>query len=133
MTADPPPTLGIEWMDQEHRKLAVLLAQFAQCIKQGDTAGQASAIVTEAIQCANAHFEHEEVVAEQMKYPKIEDEKFNHRNMRLKFTTLVGDSSSGYCDPVTLEHLEEMQGLLDEHINGPDRELADFLKAAGLH
>jgi hemerythrin-like metal-binding protein len=136
MTADMTvvPVLGIGWMDEEHRELARLLDEFAACIKEGDPDERAHAIVTEAVKCGNAHFEHEEVVAAQTNYPKIEDEKFNHRHLRLQFTTLVGDTvDSGYCDPVTLEHLEVMCVLLDEHIKGPDRELADYLRAAGFN
>jgi hemerythrin-like metal-binding protein len=123
--------LGIKWLDSEHAELAQLLEEFSSCIKQGGSAARAHRIVDAAIRCANAHFEHEEVVAEQLNYPKIEDEKFNHRNMRLQFTTLVGDTGGEYCDPVTLEHLEAMRALLEEHILGPDKDLAEFLKAAG--
>lgn len=123
--------LGIKWLDAEHAELVRLFDEFASCIKAGGSAARAHRVVDEAIRCANAHFEHEEIVAAQLNYPKIEDEKFNHRKMRLQFTTLVGDTSGEYCDPVTLEHLEAMYALLEEHILGPDKELAEFLKTAG--
>ena len=132
MTADMFLELGIESMDNEHRDLIALFDDFARCIKQGASAEQAHAIVSAAIKCANAHFEHEEALAAQADYPEIEVEKFHHRNLRLQFTTLVGDTvTNKICDIVTLEHLKVMRALLDEHISGPDKDLADYLKASG--
>ncbi len=128
MTAEICESLGIEWMDDEHRELARLIDEFARCIKGGEI-DRANVVVGEAITCANAHFEHEEEVAAQANYPKIDDEKFEHRNLRLQFTTLVGDIKSR--DAIALEHLIAMRKLLEEHIAGPDRQLADFLKAGG--
>jgi hemerythrin-like metal-binding protein len=125
--------LGIESMDSEHRELVRLLDDFARCIKDGNSTERAHAIVSEAIKCGNAHFEHEEELAAQVGFPEIEEEKFQHRNLRLQFTTLVGDTvANKFCDPVTLEHLKVMRALLDEHISGPDKDLADYLKAAGF-
>lgn len=125
------PELGIKWLDAEHAELAHLFDEFAACVQAGGSAARAHRVVDEAIKCANEHFEHEELVAAQFNYPKIEDEKFNHRKLRLQFTTLIGDTNGEYCDPTTLEHLEAMCALLEEHILGPDKELAEFLKAAG--
>src|SRR5512139_2105323 len=84
--------LGIESMDNEHRELVRLFDEFAQCVKEGVSPERAHEIVNAAIECANAHFEHEEELAAQADYPQIEDEKFHHRNLRLQFTTLVGDT-----------------------------------------
>jgi hemerythrin len=126
--------LGIESMDNEHRELIRLFDEFASCIRDGNSTERAHMIVSEAMQCANAHFEHEEQIAEQANFPQIEEERFQHRNLRLQFTTLVGDTvSNKFCDPVTLEHLKVMRALLDEHICGPDKDLANYLKAAGFN
>jgi hemerythrin len=122
--------LGIETIDSEHRDLARLLDEFAKCICDGDPEGSANEIVGRAIDCANVHFEHEEELAAAANYAKIDEEKFQHRNLRLQFTTLIGDIKAR--DPIAIEHLIAMRTLLEEHISGPDRELADFLKAAGL-
>jgi len=126
------PMLGIEAMDREHRELTRLFDDFARCIENGGSEDQVNAIVQAAIRCANEHFDHEEQLAIAANYPKIEEEKFHHRNMRMQFTTLAGDTMNFRMkDPVTLQHLSIMRTLLEEHIAGPDKELADFLKAAG--
>lgn len=123
--------LGIAWMDHEHHQLANLLDEFAHCVREGEQPERASYLIDQAIRHANAHFEHEESVAAEANYPDIEEERFNHRNMRLQFTTLAADTAGAkYCDPITLDHLDTMRILLEEHINGPDRELAEYLKAA---
>lgn len=125
--------LGIESMDSEHRELTRLFDEFDECIRGDGSAEQAHDIVRDAIKAGNYHFEHEEEIAVQANYPGIEEEKFQHRNLRLQFTTLVGDTVNFKShDPVTLEHLAVMRSLLEEHIAGPDKDLADYLKAIGF-
>jgi hemerythrin len=123
--------LGVERMDIEHRALADLFDEFTCCIKENPQ--NADGIVQRAIALANAHFEHEEELATRTSYPDAEDHRLRHRNLRLKLTTLVGDTI-GYDNhnPVTLENLDIMRSLLEEHITGPDRALAEHVKASGL-
>ena len=125
--------LGIELMDTEHRALVTLFDAFVTCIRKDEPREVADSLVQQAIACANGHFEHEEQLMAQTAYPQIEDHKFRHRNLRLQFTTLIGDTVAVKAhDPVTLEHLDVMRDLLEDHISGPDRTLAAHLKAAGL-
>jgi hemerythrin-like metal-binding protein len=124
--------LGIESIDAEHRDLVRLFSAFARAIKAGIPMNEVHAIVQETIAAANAHFEHEEGLADEAGYPLVEDHRFRHRHLRMQMTTLVGDTVGIEAqDPVTLGHLFEMQKLLEEHIDGPDRELTSFLKEAG--
>lgn len=124
---------GIAAMDDEHHALAKLFDAFVKCIQTDEPQEVADSLIQQAITCANAHFEHEEQLMAQTAYPNAEDHKFRHRNLRLKFTTLIGDTVAVKAhDPVTLEHLDVMRLLLEEHISGPDGQLAAHLKAAGL-
>jgi hemerythrin len=124
---------GIESMDTEHHALAKLFDAFVKCIRMGEPREAADSLIEQAMTCANAHFEHEEQLMAQTSYPNTEDHKFRHRNLRLQFTTLIGDTVAvKACDPVTLEHLDVMRALLENHISGPDRDLAAHLKTAGL-
>jgi hemerythrin-like metal-binding protein len=126
-------SLGVESMDVEHRQLADLLTAFVACVRGDEPLDRAHSIVQEAIAVANAHFEHEEALIDKSDYPQAEDHKFRHRNLRLKFTTLIGDTVSIKAhDSVTLENLDIMRQLLEEHISGPDRKLAAHLKTAGI-
>lgn len=124
--------LGIESIDAEHRDLIRLFDAFARAIASGAPPEEAHAIVQEALAATNAHFEHEEQLAEDCGYPGIDEEKFHHRHLRIQVAALAGDAMSiAAQDPATLESLHEIRRLLDEHIDGPDRELAEFLKEAG--
>lgn len=129
--------LGIDIIDREHAELARLFHDFARCIREGGSFADAQQIVQQALAAANDHFEHEEAIMVETAYPGIEEEKRHHRNLRLQFTTLVGDClntlavAEGPADPVTLENLADMQRLLAEHIQGPDKDLADYLKKVG--
>jgi hemerythrin len=130
---DDAVALGVESMDNEHRQLAALLDDFVACVKEADVGSdRVRAVVEEALAAANAHFAHEEELMAAADYPGIEEEKLQHRMLRLKLTTLVGDVlNTGVRDAVTMENLATMQSLLNEHIHGPDRELAEFLIARG--
>jgi len=124
--------LGVESMDTEHRRLAVMFGEFSDCIKDGGRFDQALQIVQEALALTNVHFANEEALMKRYAYPGIEDEKLQHRNLRLQITTLVGDSlNTGFCDQVTLENLATIERLLYEHISGADRSLARYLIAKG--
>lgn len=124
--------LGVESMDNEHRRLAALFVAFEAILKEADSLERAREIVQEALALANEHFEHEEALMTKYHYPAIEDEKFHHRHLRLQFTTMAGDTlNSGVCDQVSLENLAGLQRLLYEHITGPDRDLARYLIAKG--
>ncbi len=124
--------LGVDSMDSEHRHLATLFDDFVTCLKEEGPRDRACTIVQEALAAANAHFDHEEEMMVAAAYPAVEEEKLQHRMLRLKLTTLVGDAlNMGVCDPVTLENLATMQNLLIEHIIGPDRDLANYLIAHG--
>ncbi len=123
--------LGVDRMDREHRALAALFEEFARCIKAAPE--NADDIVARAISLANEHFAHEEDLIERSAYPYANEHKFQHRNLRLRLTTLVGDTvAPKSCDCVTLDNLDIMRSLLEEHIDGPDRALAEHVKAAGI-
>ena len=125
--------LGVASIDAQHRELVDLFDQFDHCIKSDASREMIQGVVDRAISCANAHFEHEEDLMARATYPKADEHKFQHRHLRIEFTTLAGAAMAIHAhDPVALEQLGIMRGLLIDHIVGPDRELATHLKAAGI-
>jgi|WetSurMetagenome_2_1015567.scaffolds.fasta_scaffold395913_1 hemerythrin len=126
--------LGIESLDTQHQELVDLFEAFDRCLKTDAPLKELQAVVKKAIAKANAHFEHEEALIAASHYPKAEEHQFLHRRMRTEFSTLVGGAVNFRAnDPVSLRQLETMRAMLEEHIQGPDRELAAHLKAAGVH
>jgi len=125
--------LGIASIDSQHRELAGLFDEFDRCIKTDAPLQEVQALVKRALAKANAHFEHEEALIAATNYPKAEEHKFLHRHLRTEFTTLVGDAMAIKAhDPVALQQLNVMRAMLMEHIGGPDAELAEHLKQAGI-
>lgn len=126
--------LGVESMDNEHRQLAALFDAFAASIRENTSLERTREIVREALALANEHFAHEEEMMDQTGYPTAEEEKLHHRTLRLQITTLISDTlSMPGNSPATLENLAKIEQLLFEHINGPDRQLAEYLVAHGVH
>ena len=125
--------LGVESIDAQHQELVDLFDQFAHCIKTDASMEMVQGIVERAIACANAHFEHEEELIAHTNYPHAEDHKFRHRHMRMEIAALAGDVMAiNAHDLVNLQNLDDIQSLLMDHINGPDRQLVTYLKAAGI-
>jgi hemerythrin len=125
--------LGVESMDNEHRHLAALFDEFVSCMKEEGARARVRAVVEEALAATNQHFDTEEKLMDEAGYPDAEEERRQHRMLRLKLTTLVGDVlNTGACDPVTMENIGAMQQLLYEHIVGADRDLANYLIGHGI-
>ena len=121
-------------MDSEHYRLAALFKEFKTAIQEDASPDRASEIAQQALILTNEHFEHEEELMAATAYPAAEEEKFHHRNLRLQITTLVGDTlTMPACNQVMLENFAVMERLLFDHINGPDRDLAVYLNAHGIH
>jgi methyl-accepting chemotaxis protein/hemerythrin len=102
-------------------------------LKDGAARDRVNVIVEQALSAANEHFDSEERLMEKAGYPETEEEKRQHRMLRMKLTTLAGDVlNMGTCDPVSLENIGAMQQLLYDHMDGPDRDLAKYLIAHGI-
>ncbi|GAA0575743.1 bacteriohemerythrin [Rhizomicrobium electricum] len=130
---DDALALGVESMDSEHRRLAALFDQFVACMKDDGAQGQVRAIVEEALALTNEHFDHEEQLMAETAYPGVDEEKRQHRMLRLKLTTIAGEIlNTGVCDQITIANIGEMQKLLYDHMIGPDRDLANYLIAHGI-
>lgn len=125
--------LGVALMDREHGALEALFNEFEQCFSSDTQINRAIVLAGEALALGNEHFAHEEALMEATGYPGIAEHKFQHRNLRLQFTTLADDTIGNIRrhDPVTIEHLDLLRHLLLEHISGPDGALAAYLKENG--
>ncbi len=127
-------TLGVNAIDREHQALLVLLSKFVAYLKAEADAEVALAVLREAMAAGNAHMEHEEELMAEAGYPGVEDHKRFHRTARLTYTTLMSDLLAFQThDPALLEQSDRIEQLLLQHIAGPDREFAEYLKARGMN
>jgi hemerythrin-like metal-binding protein len=127
-------TLGVTAIDREHHALLVLLSKFVAYLKAQADAEVAFAVLREALTAGNAHMEHEEELMVEAGYPDIEEHKRFHRTARLTYTTLLSDLLALQAhDPVLLEQTAQIEQLMRQHISGPDRQFAEYLKARGLN
>lgn len=133
VAAAPEIALGIASIDIQHQDLLDFLNAFDAGIRASAPLDEMQGIVERALACANAHFDHEEDLMARTNFPQMKDHKFLHRHMRMEFETLANNVMDMQLrDAVTLEQLGQMRAMLMEHITGPDRDLATFLKSAGI-
>jgi hemerythrin-like metal-binding protein len=125
--------LGVNAIDDEHRQVMMLFSKFTECVRIEASAEKAFAVLREALTFGNIHMQHEEELMAKAGYPAIEDHKIHHRAARLRYTTLMSDTYAIQAlEPAIIEHLEEIQQLVRQHIDGPDRKLAEYLKSCGV-
>lgn len=126
--------LGVNATDGEHRRLMELLAKFLDYVRAEASADLALATLHEALALGNDHMEHEESLMMAAGYPATAEHKLQHRTARLHYTTLMSDTQAiESFAPSLIEHVAAIQHLLQRHIQGPDRDLADYLKTQGMH
>lgn len=127
-------SLGVPAIDSEHLQLSSLFAEYVACIRDAAPRDVILAVLRAAVSFANDHMQHEECLMAETEYPARNAHMLQHRQMRLQTTTLMSDASAVMLkDPVTLRHLIELQKILSDHINGPDRQMAAHLRQRGVH
>ena len=125
-------SVGIEMIDNDHRKLLNLINQFQTAVfyqtgKQfEDEAFQA------LIEYTQTHFEREEQLMSEHAYPDFEAHKAEHRKM----VDLVEARMAEYRQQERHEAMEEMvvylRDWLINHINGTDQAYSGFLHEKGV-
>ncbi len=119
-------TLGIEEIDDDHRKLVNLFNVLNHSIMEGAATDYVEAVLEELINCTVWHFSHEDRLMLKYGYDGFEEHKTEHqdlinsaREIQQKFRQL------GKLDEK--EDLEFLEHWLTEHILVADQRLGSYL------
>lgn len=123
--------LGIDLMDQQHQVLFRLIDQLAKAIQDETSEAELQPIFAKLHDYTLTHFAAEEQLMAQYGYSADQNHHESHRALEQSLEQLVERAKSG--EPlVSIQTMNFLRLWLYNHIDGVDRQFADFLKAKGV-
>jgi hemerythrin len=123
-------SVGIEQVDQEHRRLFEIAGRAYDGLSANDEAAEAAtrAAVAELLDYTATHFASEESLMESTGYPDLAEHRQQHQHLLaqahdMEMRTEFGDQSM----PVELNHF--IHRWLVDHIEGSDKKFGEFVAA----
>lgn len=123
--------LGVARLDKQHEKLVGLMNDLFDACTRGRGADVVEEAIFEAHDYIDYHFTSEQRLMEEYDYPELGEHVDGHDDYIVQAADDFAVLREGAGDAAS-EVLERLTGWWVEHIGGPDRRLADFLRAQGL-
>ena len=117
---------GLQEIDDEHDDLLIVVADFALAVKSGAERSLVEKMISVAHNYADYHFNYEEGIMRSLSYPFRIDHEECHRRFLSAIDMFHYEYSMG--SDISEEISYFLQAWVRDHIFGPDRELALFLK-----
>jgi len=119
-------SIGVDEVDEDHRRLVDLFNLFKHAVEDGDSGDYTQSVLEELICCTIWHFRHEERLMLKYGYEGLAEHKAEHQELiesakELQQKYLQGDKQ------VTNEDIEFLEQWLTEHIYDVDMKLGGFL------
>ena len=124
-------SVGIESIDQQHRKLVGLINQLSTAVDYSTGKEFEQEALDELVDYTKTHFSYEEGLMEANGYPDFEAHKAQHREMITKVEEVLAEYRK---DPDTaMDNAKNyLQDWLIRHINGTDKQYSSFLIGKGV-
>lgn len=124
-------SVGIDPIDQQHKKLLNLINQLQTAIDYSTGAEFEQEALDELVDYTKTHFAYEEGLLRDNDYPDFEAHKAQHEEMfdkvREVLTEYEQDSDSAMSNAV-----EYLKTWLIKHINGTDKQYSSYLISRGV-
>lgn len=115
-----------EVIDEEHKKLIILINALYEAIKIGKGNDYVGKILLKLIDYTKIHFAHEEELMTKYHYPLLFKQKTEHKILTQQVADLYIDFLTGKKIP-SKELFTFLRNWLIDHIFNFDKELGDFL------
>jgi hemerythrin-like metal-binding protein len=119
-------TVGIDEIDDDHRKLVNLFNIINHSVTEGVAEDYVEAVLEELINCTVWHFSHEERLMLKYGYEGLDEHKAEHQDL----INSVRELQQKYLQMGKLEKKEDLEYLehwLTEHILTADNRLGSYL------
>lgn len=124
-------SVGIDSLDQDHKKLIALLNQFITAYDYAMSESYEREALDDLIAYTKYHFEREEKLMEENEYPDIVAHKAQHKKMFAQvetFVELYNEKGHDALDEIS----DFLSNWLINHINGTDKEYSQHLTKCGV-
>ncbi|MBF0414851.1 MAG: bacteriohemerythrin [Magnetococcales bacterium] len=123
--------VGLRDIDKDHRTLVEMANKLHAAMSQGQSKQAIRDLLTELFHYTEFHFNREEQLFEQHRYPQTAAHISEHRNLVSQLTSIVGEFEKGdFSSAVDL--LFFVKAWLNHHICKVDMAYAPFLKEKGV-
>jgi len=129
MTWRPDFNLGIDEIDEQHKKIVELINMLNRAFINDEAREKLGSILDEMTDYADYHFQTEETLFSQHLFPFSEEHKRLHENFRVKVSQFKAQFENGL--PVTFRVLGFLRKWLTNHILDVDREYVDIVHSEG--
>jgi hemerythrin len=127
---DPDCSLGIEAVDEDHRKLVELINELTVGLTSERPVRNPELTLEALARQAQNHFANEEWLMRQHYYPEMLKHKAEHAKLMGQVQTLHAAVRSGRM-ALSKELVTFLEHWLISHMVGMDKSLATFLQACG--
>ncbi|NLH15732.1 MAG: hemerythrin family protein [Phycisphaerae bacterium] len=122
-------SVGVDEMDQQHRKLVSLINQFHDALKVGHGDQIAAGILVQLVQYTQTHFAAEEHLMARFGYPELHNHKKLHAVLVEQVGRMAEKIKSGkMVSPVSIATF--LKDWLSQHILGTDKLYGQFITAS---
>jgi hemerythrin len=127
----PMFSVGVSRLDEQHKRLFVLMNDFCEAHAQHRGHEQVPAVLNRLIQYAQHHFRDEEAMMESAGYGNLEAHQAVHEQLTEQIFALHSSFESG--DLKTTDQLQAfLRDWLIKHIMQVDMQYAPFFEAEGI-
>ena len=114
-------------IDAEHRCLFQIAGELEKALQGRTTPEKFRAMLRNLLAHTEEHFQHEERLMREVRYPSIEWHRRQHDHARKQTKTMVRRIARGDNDAPSLL-LEFLAGWLQDHMSLTDRMMASYLR-----
>jgi hemerythrin len=125
----PNLSVGVDEMDQQHRKLISLVNQFHDALKAGKGDDASKGILVQLVQYTHTHFAAEEQLQARYGYPEFAAHKKLHAELLAQVNQMVDKIKAGkMVSAVSIANF--LKDWLTKHILGADKLYGQFITAS---
>ena len=124
-------SVGVARMDEQHRRLIRMINRLLQKPEATTQSESISDLLTEMTGYASEHFRAEEELMSEYGYPRLEDQRLQHKEFRRKTVDFCSATTIG-ASSVPNTMLTYLREWLVHHILREDMEYKSFFQDKGL-
>jgi len=124
-------SVGIDSIDQQHKKLLNLINQLQTAVDYSTGEQFEREALDELVDYTKTHFSYEEGLMRDNDYPDFEAHKLQHEKMFKKVEEVLSEYEQDH-DTAMSNAAEFLKDWLIKHINGTDKEYSSYLIGKGV-
>jgi hemerythrin len=122
-------SIGIDELDDDHKRLLVLLADLKEAVDTGDAREALGSVLAGLKLYISFHFAREEDLFLRTDYPDYEAHRRDHQAFAAQVEEIHLDFQTRASDALPAQVLEFLKTWLYEHSLGADQAFAEYLRA----